>query len=168
MPSNYVDAISINQALYFDLFDDIEYKWLKTVLDPALDRDDESIFELYIEDLPCDRLGFCKTNFRFELQMVDKDKTNICLWGALHFKTKIFNKTIEYNGSSAFAMTLCGMVADNDSEEDEIEENLERALNTINIEALKKRQGLDEDDGFIKFLRDKQANKTEEDAVNVN
>jgi hypothetical protein len=150
MPSKYTDCISINQALYFDLFDDIEYKWLKTVLDPALDRDDECIFELYIEDLPCDRLGFCKTKFRFELQMVDKDKTNICLWGATHFKTKIFSKTIEYNGSSAFAMTLCGMVADNDSEEEEEEGE------PINIEALKKRQGLDEDDGFIKFLREKQ------------
>jgi hypothetical protein len=156
MPSNYTNVISINQALYFDLFDDIEYKWLKIVLDPALDREDECDFEVEIEDLPCDRLAFCKIKFTFELQMVDDIR-----WGETYYKTQKFSKTIEYNGSSAFAMTLCGMVADNDSEEEEEGE-------PINIEALKKRQGLDEDDGFIKFLRKKQAKKTEEDAVNVN
>lgn len=156
MPSNYTNVISINQALYFDLFDDISYKWLKLVLDPALDRE-EYDFEVEIEDLPCDRLAFCKIKFTFELQIEEDERL-----GEKYYKTKKFSKTIEYNGSSAFALTLCGMVADNDSEEEEEEEE---EGEPINIEALKKRQELDEDDGFIKFLREKQTKKTEEDAI---
>jgi hypothetical protein len=42
-----------------------------------------------------------------------------------YYERKTFTKIIEYNGSSAFAMTLCGMIADNDSEEEEIEEEVE-------------------------------------------
>ena len=117
--SNYTNCISITQALYFDLFDNIEYKWLKLVLDPSIDRD-EWDFEVEIEDLPCDRLAFCKIKFTFELQMKKHERWAIDV--EEYYETKTFTKTFEYNGSSAFAMTLCDMIADNDSEEDENEE----------------------------------------------
>ena len=57
--------------------------------------------------------------------------------------------------------------SDTEEEEDEEEEDLypedEDFSNPSHIEKLKKRQGLDEDDGFIKFLREKYAKKTEEE-----
>jgi hypothetical protein len=129
MPSKYDNCISIEKALYFDLFDGIEFKWLKEVLDPSIDRE-EYDFEVEIEDLPCSRLAFCIVKFTFELRMVDYIR-----WGETHYKTKTFSKTIEYNGSSALAMTLCGMVRDDDTEdeddtEEEDEEEDEDAIRT--------------------------------------
>ena len=117
MPTNYTNCISIEKALYFDLFDDIPYKWLKEVIDPSIDRE-EYDFEVEIEDLPCNREAFCKVKFTFELRMVDDVR-----FGITHYKTKTFTKTIEYNGSSAFALTLCGMTSYDDTEEEEEEED---------------------------------------------
>jgi hypothetical protein len=62
-------------------------------------------------------------------------------------------------GCDTFKIYDNGINIHNDSDTEEEEEEGE----PINIEALKKRQGLDEDDGFIKFLRDKQAKKKEEE-----
>ena len=121
--TNYTNCISIETALYFDLFDDISYKWLKLILDPSVDRE-ENDFEVEIEDLPCTRECYCIVKFTFELRMVDYIR-----WGETHYKTKTFSKTIEYNGSSALAMTLCGMVRDDDTE-DEDEEEDEDAIRT--------------------------------------
>jgi hypothetical protein len=122
--TNYPNCITIENALYFDLFDNIKYEWLKLVLDPSVDRE-EYDFEVEIEDLPCSRLAFCIVKFTFELRMVDYIR-----WGETHYKTKTFSKTIEYNGSSALAMTLCGMVRDDDTEdEDEEEEEEEQQRN---------------------------------------
>lgn len=117
--TNYDNCISIEKALYFDLFDDIDYKWLKLILDPSVDRE-EYDFEVEIEDLPCDREAFCITKFTFELKMVD-----FIRWGKTHYKTKKFSKTIEYNGSSALAMTLSGMVRDDDTEDEDEDDDSE-------------------------------------------
>ena len=116
----YTNCISIETALYFDLFDDIPYKWLKLILDPSVDREDYD-FEVEIEDIPVEEVieGFfrtspdCRTTFTFELRMVDYVRL-----GETHYKTKTFTKTIEYGGSSAFAMTLCGMKDDDTDTED--------------------------------------------------
>ena len=119
----YPNCISIEQALYFDLFDDINYKWLKLILDPSIDRD-EWDFEVEIEDIPVEKEveGFfitspdCRTTFTFDLRKVDDVRL-----GETYYKTKTFTKTIDYGGSSGFAMTLCSM-KDDDTEEEEEEE----------------------------------------------
>ena len=129
MPTNYTNCISIEKALYFDLFDDIPYKWLKLILDPSVDRE-EWDFEVEIEDIPVEKEveGFfitspdCRTTFTFELKMVDYVR-----FGETHYKTKTFTKTIEYGCSSGFAMTLGDMVRDDDTEEEEEEEEEDTA-----------------------------------------
>lgn len=109
----YTNCITINQALYFDLFDDIPYKWLKLVLDLSIDRD-EYDFEVNIEDLPCDRPAHCIVKFTFVLRKEDD-----VLFGETRYTTKGFTKTIEYNGSSYLALTLCGMVGEDSENENE-------------------------------------------------
>ena len=44
----YTNYININDALWFNLFDEIPYKWLKEVLDPEMNRDENPkvIFEI--------------------------------------------------------------------------------------------------------------------------
>ena len=109
----YTNCISIEKALYFDLFDDIPYKWLKLILDPSIDRE-EYDFEVEIEDLPCARIAFCITKFTFDLRMVDDIR-----FGVTHYKTATVTKTIEYNNSSELAMTLCDMKEEEEEEEEE-------------------------------------------------
>ena len=111
MSSNYTNCINITQALYFDLFDDISYKWLKLVLDPSVDRD-EYDFEVDIEDLPSDRPTFAIVKFTFELAKVDDVR-----WGRTRYSHKTFTKTIEYNTSSELAMMLSGMVGEEEDED---------------------------------------------------
>lgn len=116
MPTNYNNCISIEQALHFNLFDDISYKWLKLVLDPSVDMD-EYDFEVEIEDLPCDRPAFAIVKFTFELAKVDD-----VILGRTRYSHKKFTKTIEYNTSSELSMMLCGMVdsyVDSEDSEDE-------------------------------------------------
>ena len=121
----YTNCISIEKALYFDLFDDIPYKWLKLILDPSIDME-EYDFEVEIEDLPVEKVveGFfitspdCRTTFTFDLQMAIKKPSYNANRYTTEYITKTFTKTIEYGNSSAFAMTLCDMRDDDTEEED--------------------------------------------------
>lgn len=114
--TNYTNCISIDKALYFDLFDDIDYKWLKLILDPSIDRQ-EWDFEVEIEDKPVEKdvdMRFdCRTTFTFELKKIDDVR-----FGITYYKTKTFTKTIEYGGSSGFAMTLGDLTMDDDTEDE--------------------------------------------------
>ena len=116
----YTNSISIEQALYFDLFDDIKYEWLKEVLDPKRDRE-EYDFDVEIKDIPHneddDRCpSWCKTSFTFELRQIDYIR-----FGETYYKTKTFTKKIEYNGSSGTALSLMNLWIDNESDEEESE-----------------------------------------------
>lgn len=115
MPTNYTNCISLKQALYFDLFDDIRYKWLKLVLNPTVD-DFEYDIEVEIEDLPCDRPAFAIVKFTFELAKVDD-----VILGRTRYSHKTFTKTIEYNTSSELAMMLSDMVDSIDSEYEDLD-----------------------------------------------
>ena len=118
----YPNCITINQALYFDLFDKINYEWLKQVLDPKIDKDEYN-FEVEIEDLPNDTPAWCTTKFTFELTQLD------CVWfGESKYITRKFVVVKEYNGSSATAMTLCGMCHYVDDEESEVESDEEEEI----------------------------------------
>jgi hypothetical protein len=126
--TKYDNCISIEKALYFDLFDDIDYKWLKLILDPSVDRE-EYDFEVEIEDIPVEEVieGFfkispeCRTTFTFDLKMAKRRPSYNANGYTTEYITKTFTKTIDYDGSSAIAMTLCGM-KDNEEEEEEEEE----------------------------------------------
>jgi len=96
-------TITINDALWFDLFDDIKYEWLKETLDPTMDKD-EYDFEIEIESLGNDMPAWCTTRFSFELRQVDYIR-----FGETYYKTKTFKVDKEYNGSSATAAKMCGI-----------------------------------------------------------
>ena len=86
--------LDISYMKQLDLFDDIEYKYIKNIIE-----DDEDYIEVEIEDLDCDRIACCKTRFIFELNdekfIVDK----------------------EYNCSGAYALMMLDL--DNTYEEEE-------------------------------------------------
>ena len=115
----YSNVLSIEEALYFELFDDIKYEWLKEVLDPK--REDENDFEVEIEDIPNDENTeyYKTTQFTFELRKIDYVR-----FGETHYKTKTFvvKKTYAYN--SPYAMSLGNNYEDTDDEEDEEDEEL--------------------------------------------
>ena len=119
----YSNCLSVEQALYFELFDDIKYEWLKEVLDPKMDRD-EYDFEVEIEDIPNDENteNYKTTQFTFELRKIDYIR-----FGETHYKTKTFvvNKTYAYN--SPYAMSLGNQYEDTDDEEDEEDEEEEKS-----------------------------------------
>ena len=128
--TNYTNCISIEKALYFDLFDDIDYKWLKLILDPSVDRE-EYDFEVEIEDIPVEEVieGFfkispeCRTTFTFDLKMAQTRPSFNANGYITEYITKTFTKTIDYDRTSAIARTLYDMKDNEDDEEEEEEEN---------------------------------------------
>jgi len=86
----YPNCISISTMKELDLFDNISYKYIKDIIN----NDDDDI-EVEIEDVDCDRVAWCKTRFKFE---IDLGRGN----GVLKV-----NLIKEYNGSSPYAIMLC-------------------------------------------------------------
>ena len=109
----YTNVINITDALYLDLFDDINYKWLKEVLDPNMDRD-EYDFEVEIEDIPFQHTGYITTNFTFELRMLNYER-----FGRKYYHTKSFTKIFEYTPNSPLGISISNMY---EEDEDEIHE----------------------------------------------
>ena len=98
----YTSCLTIANLKYLDLLDDIKYKYVK-------EFDDDDDIEVEIKDVDDDDdkypEHYCHTKFIFILE-------------SSTFKVKI-SKTIHYNGSSPFALFLCGI---DESEEEESEE----------------------------------------------
>ena len=109
----YTNVIDITDALYLDLFDDINYKWLKEVLNPNMDKD-EYDFEVEIEDLPFERKGYITTQFTFELRMLYDER-----FGEKYYHTKSFTKILEYTPNSPLGISISNMY---EEDEDEIHE----------------------------------------------
>ena len=109
----YTNCITLNDALYFDLFDEIPYRQVKQFFEKEVDRN-EFDFEVCIEKLPCDIPAYGKVSFTFTL-MVD-----INVNGSLSImRPKQFIKEIEYNTSSAYALKLIDLQRDEEEEDDE-------------------------------------------------
>jgi hypothetical protein len=103
---------------------------------------------------------------RIEIEYEDADMENIKgIYSLTCSSREYIGDEIRWDeeGCDTFKIYNNGRNINNDSDTEEEEEEEEEEGEPINIEALKKRQGLDEDDGFIKFLRDKQAKKKEEE-----
>jgi len=86
--SNYTNRLSLEQMEYFDLFDEIPYKFIKKLVK----MDSETDFEVDIEDIECDIIAYCKTKFTFTITINDIDKT--------------FEKILHYNSSSPIAIAI--------------------------------------------------------------
>ena len=103
-----------NKNIYFlkkkliqNILDNISYKHIKDIIH---DEDyDGEYFDVEIKDVECDRVGYCKTQFKFEMN----DKT--------------FVVSIEYSGSSTYAL----MIMELEAEEDESEESDEDDYNYL-------------------------------------
>jgi len=115
----YPNCINVNDALYFDLFDEVPYKWLKEVFAEDTDKDDYD-FEVEITDVKPSDLSFktCSTMFEFELRMLYDES-----FGEKYYHRKTFTKVIEYGASSPLGLKL--MYMNNYEEDDENEEEEE-------------------------------------------
>jgi len=97
----YTNRLMVSQMKELDLFDDIEYKYIKEIIN----NDDDDI-EVEIEDLDCDRIAWCKTRFKFEIDLGRGS-------GVLKVDLKK-----EYNSSSPYALMMCKLDTDDEEEED--------------------------------------------------
>ena len=92
----YTNCLQLSTIQYLDLLDDIPYKYIKNMID----EDDEDDYEVEITDLECDRVAYCKTQFKLTLSV------NISQGTLPLYVDKTFTSVIEYNNSSYIAMTL--------------------------------------------------------------
>jgi len=107
----YIDYLMISQMKELDLFDDIEYKYIKKIIE-----DDEDEIEVEIEDLDCDRIAWCKTRFTFKLNINVSGG-----WSPLMVdKTFVVDK--EYNNSSPYALMMLELQEEEEEEEEEDED----------------------------------------------
>ena len=108
----YTNNINYYTIDYLDLFDDIPFKHVKSIVNQNKNEDDwvDFDFEVEIEDVECDRVAWCATKFTFELEI----KTT---YGSIHNKTFVVVK--EYNGSSPMAMYIGENLYYEDEEEEE-------------------------------------------------
>ena len=105
----YTNCLMVSQMKELDLFDNIPYKYIKNIIE-----DGDYDIEVEIRDLECDIEGYCKTRFTFE---ISQGKTHS--WDTKDTYKK-FVVEAEYNGSSCFALLMCGL---DDGEEDEDEDD---------------------------------------------
>ena len=129
----YTNCLMVSQMKELDLFDDIEYKYIKNII-----KHDDDDIEVEIEDLDCDRVAWCKTRFTFWLNF------NLC--GCSTNILRIVEK--EYNGSSAYALMMIELYEEGEEEEeDEEDERL-----TAEYEATKDhRNSVSDDLEYLKF-----------------
>ena len=121
MTTRYLKDNTIKDMIKLDLFDDIPFKYLKDIIDFKTEdykKYTDGIYdiEVEIEDLDCDRVAWCKTRFTFSIpQLIDES------FGKKYYKDKEFVVEKEYNGSSVYALMMCGLKDDDEEEKDEDE-----------------------------------------------
>ena len=107
MPYNKTLLISTMKKL--ELFDNISYKYIKDIIE-----DDEDYYDVKIENLPYDRVCYCKTKFTFSIpQLIDER------FGEKYYKDATFNVIKEYNTSSYFGLMMCELEEEEKEEEEE-------------------------------------------------
>jgi hypothetical protein len=116
---DFINEISVEDALYLELFDDIPYKWLIDKLSPSCPRTkrDEITFEVEITDCPVEKTvnGFiitsndCATQFNFEL--IHKINSKIT-------KRSNFSKVVTYDVNSPMDIFICENLVYKDEDEE--------------------------------------------------
>ena len=114
---SYPNTITVGQDRYFDLFDNIQYKYVKEIIH----QDEMEDLEVEIKDLPCDRECYGKVSFKFKL------RCDICTGSLPIWKTSTFTVELEYNTSSGYALELLELQGHFETEEcvDDLEESQE-------------------------------------------
>ena len=93
----YTNILQLSTIKYLDLLDDVPYKIIKIMIDEG---DDEDTYDVEITDLECDRVGYCKTQFKLTLPV------NISQGTLPLYVNKTFTSVKEYNTSSGIALTM--------------------------------------------------------------
>ena len=98
-------TISLNDAKYFDLFDDIPYKYLKDCYaNDDTDKNDEQL-DIEIIELPCDRIAYNKVRINFEIRFIYDIRFN-----ENYYKTLKYSKLIEYSNCGGIALKLIEII----------------------------------------------------------
>ena len=106
----YTNSLKLSTIEYLDLLDDIPYKYIKNMIH----EDDEDDYEVEITDLDCERIAYCKTQFKLSL------KIDISQGSSSLYVDKTFTIVKEYNSSSGIALTMLDLYEeDSDSDEEE-------------------------------------------------
>ena len=104
----YTNCLFVSTMKNLDLFDNISYKYIKDIID-----DDDNEIDVEIKDLDCDRIAYCKTQFKFSIpQLIDER------FGEKYYKDATFNVVKEYNGSSGFACIMLELQEEEESSDE--------------------------------------------------
>lgn len=119
----YTNCVSIDFAINeLDLFDNIEFKYLKHLFNKNIDREDWD-FEVDIENIKDPELGccMCKTVIKFEIENPEYIEEG-GFYPHQNKKSYSFTKEYEYNSSSAYAFIFMDLYEESEDEEEESEE----------------------------------------------
>ena len=94
-------TISLDDAKYLDLFDDVPYKYLKDCyVNDNTDKNDDFL-DIEIIDLPCDKIAYAYVKIIFEIRFICEIR-----FGETFYKEFLYEKCIEYNNCSGVALKL--------------------------------------------------------------
>ena len=96
----YTNCLRLSTIKYLDLLDDVPYKIIKIMINEDDEDNDDETYNVEITDLECDRVCYCKTQFKLTLPV------NISQGTLLLYVKKTFTTVIEYNTSSGVALTI--------------------------------------------------------------
>jgi len=102
----YANSLKLSTIEYLDLLDDIPYKYIKKMIH----EDDEDDYEVEITDLDCERIAYCKTQFKLSLR-IDISQGSLPI-----YVDKTFTIVKEYNNSSGIALTMLDLYEDEEEE----------------------------------------------------
>ena len=106
----YTNSLKLSTIEYLDLLDDIPYKYIKNMIH----EDDEDDYEVEITDLDCERVAYCRTQFKLTLK-IDISQGSLPI-----YVDKTFTLLKEYNNSSGIALTMLDLYdSDSDSDSDD-------------------------------------------------
>ena len=105
----YTNSLKLSTIEYLDLLDDIPYKYIKNMIH----EDDEDDYEVEITDLDCERIAYCKTQFKLSLK-IDISQGSLPI-----YVNKTFTIVKEYNNSSGIALTMLDLYEEDSDSDDE-------------------------------------------------
>ena len=106
----YTNSLQLSTIEYLDLLDDIPYKYIKKMIH---EDDDEIDYDVEITDLDCERIAYCKTQFKLTLR-IDISQGSLPI-----YVNKTFTIVKEYNNSSGIALTMLDLYEEDSDSDDE-------------------------------------------------
>ena len=103
----YANSLKLSTIEYLDLLDDIPYKYIKKLIN----EDDDDYYEVVMTDLHCDRIAYCRTQFKISLN-VDISQGSLPI-----YVDKTFIIIKEYSNSSGIALTMLDLYEEDSDDE---------------------------------------------------